>query len=90
MADMLEALRLEPGLRVLEIGAGVGYNAALMADWVGTARLVTTVDLDPAMVQIAGDNLRNWPAAPAKNFDRVTVVASTAAPVIRPTLLMTG
>src|SRR3954463_3821167 len=30
MADMLEALRLEPGLRALEIGAGVGYNAALM------------------------------------------------------------
>ncbi|GAB3500197.1 protein-L-isoaspartate O-methyltransferase family protein [Amycolatopsis cihanbeyliensis] len=30
MARMLEALRLRPGLRVLEIGAGTGYNAALI------------------------------------------------------------
>jgi protein-L-isoaspartate(D-aspartate) O-methyltransferase len=76
MADMLEALRLEPGLRVLEIGAGVGYNAALMADWVGDGALVTTVDLDPAMAQIAGDNLRELARRTAKNFDQVTVVAS--------------
>ncbi|WP_158894279.1 protein-L-isoaspartate O-methyltransferase family protein [Amycolatopsis anabasis] len=30
MARMLEALKLRPGLRVLEIGAGTGYNAALI------------------------------------------------------------
>ncbi len=76
MADMLEALRLEPGLRVLEIGAGVGYNAALMADWVGDGALVTTVDLDPVMARTAGDNLRELARRTARNFDRVTVVAS--------------
>src|SRR6266567_2264621 len=31
MAIMLEQLQLQPGQRVLEIGAGTGYNAALMA-----------------------------------------------------------
>jgi protein-L-isoaspartate(D-aspartate) O-methyltransferase len=31
MAQMLEDLDLRPGLRVLEIGAGTGYNAALLA-----------------------------------------------------------
>jgi len=31
MAKMLEALELQPGMRVLEIGAGTGYNAALIA-----------------------------------------------------------
>ena len=31
MAVMLEQLELQPGMRVLEIGAGTGYNAAIMA-----------------------------------------------------------
>ena len=35
VAQMLELLDLTPGLRVLEIGAGTGYNAALMAEIVG-------------------------------------------------------
>ena len=35
MAIMLEQLQLEAGQRVLEIGAGTGYNAALMAHIVG-------------------------------------------------------
>src|SRR5919198_3310701 len=30
MAIMLQQLRAEPGNRVLEIGAGTGYNAALL------------------------------------------------------------
>ena len=50
VAMMLEALDLEPGMRVLEIGAGTGYNAALMAAMVGDARLVTTVDIDADVV----------------------------------------
>ena len=76
MADMLEALRLEPGLKVLEIGAGVGYNAALMADWVGDGSLVTTVDLDPGMADIARTNLANLAQLSGKTFDRVSVVAA--------------
>ena len=35
MAIMLEQLDLEPGQKVLEIGAGTGYNAALMATLLG-------------------------------------------------------
>src|SRR2546428_12794983 len=35
MAFMLEQLQLEPGHRVLEVGAGTGYNAALMGHIVG-------------------------------------------------------
>jgi protein-L-isoaspartate(D-aspartate) O-methyltransferase len=42
---MLELLDLAPGLNVLEIGAGTGYNAALMAELVGDQRLVVTLDV---------------------------------------------
>lgn len=46
MAEMLERLALEPGMRVLEIGAGTGYNAALLSQLVGKAGRVETVDID--------------------------------------------
>jgi protein-L-isoaspartate(D-aspartate) O-methyltransferase len=45
MARMLELLDLAEGMKMLEIGAGTGYNAALMAEIVGDQRLVTTVDV---------------------------------------------
>ena len=46
MAIMLEQLGLARGNRVLEIGAGTGYNAALMAFLVGERGSVVTVDID--------------------------------------------
>jgi protein-L-isoaspartate(D-aspartate) O-methyltransferase len=47
---MLELLDLAPGMKVLEIGAGTGYNAALMAELVGDPALVTTIDIQPEVV----------------------------------------
>ncbi|GGN83692.1 hypothetical protein GCM10010112_62300 [Actinoplanes lobatus] len=44
MAIMIEALDPRPGMRILEIGAGTGYNAALLAAMGAT---VTTVDVQP-------------------------------------------
>ena len=46
MAIMLEQLALAPGHRVLEIGAGTGYNAALMAHIVGDTGQVVTMDVN--------------------------------------------
>lgn len=43
MNAMLDALDLQPGLRVLEIGTGTGWNAAIMA---AAGALVTTVEID--------------------------------------------
>jgi SAM-dependent methyltransferase len=43
VATMLELLGLAEGMTVLEIGAGTGYNAALMAEIVGGQHLVVTV-----------------------------------------------
>ncbi|WP_344592716.1 rRNA adenine N-6-methyltransferase family protein [Actinomadura vinacea] len=45
MAKMIDALKLRPGMGVLEIGAGTGYNAAIMAAITGVD--VTTVEVDP-------------------------------------------
>lgn len=56
MARMLHALQVRDGDRVLEIGAGTGYNAALLAHRLGDAH-VTTVDLDPEITEAARNHL---------------------------------
>src|SRR5436190_10728626 len=53
VGQMLELLALEPGMRVLEIGAGTGYNAALMAELVGPEGMVVTVDIDADVAEQA-------------------------------------
>lgn len=57
MAIMLQQLALEPGLRVLEIGAGTGYNAALLRYLVGPTGQVTTIDIDRDIVDGARAHL---------------------------------
>ncbi|OAI51374.1 hypothetical protein AYO44_00770 [Planctomycetaceae bacterium SCGC AG-212-F19] len=59
MAQMLEDLQLEAGQAVLEIGAGTGYNAALMASVVGPGR-VTSIDVDRNVLAEAWDHLRHF------------------------------
>ncbi|MEV6639695.1 methyltransferase, FxLD system [Amycolatopsis sp. NPDC051371] len=55
-AMMLEQADIQPGMRVLEIGSG-GYNAALIAELVGTGGHVTTVDIDPFVTDRATEFL---------------------------------
>jgi protein-L-isoaspartate(D-aspartate) O-methyltransferase len=50
VALMLAELHLGPGLRILEIGAGSGYHAVLMATLVGDPALVTTLDIDQSVI----------------------------------------
>jgi protein-L-isoaspartate(D-aspartate) O-methyltransferase len=57
MALMIDALRLEQGQRVLEIGSGTGYNAAILAELVGVDNVVT-VELDPDIAEEARTHLR--------------------------------
>jgi len=57
VAEMLEQLALEPGMDVLEIGAGTGYNAALLRTLVGPTGHVTTVDIDADITDAARTHL---------------------------------
>jgi len=91
MAVMLEALDVREGHRVLEIGTGTGYNAALLAHRLGDDHVVT-VDIDANLVEQARKNLAEAGYMPtvvaadgAKGypgngpFDRVIATCSVAA-----------
>jgi protein-L-isoaspartate(D-aspartate) O-methyltransferase len=57
MAIMLGQLGLAPGHRVLEVGTGTGYNAALIAYLVGTSESVVTIDVVRELIEQARANL---------------------------------
>lgn len=58
VASMLDALEVRQGQKVLEIGAGSGYVAALLSELTGDDARVTTLDIDPILVEKARKNLR--------------------------------
>lgn len=89
MARMLEALEVQPEQKVLEIGTGRGYNAALIAHLTGDPARVTTIEVDPIMAERAERLLHTivgavavqagdgrWGAAACAPFDRVIATAS--------------
>ena len=57
IAIMLEEGEFRPGHHVLEIGAGSGYNAALLAELVGPDNVVT-IERHAELVEVARANLR--------------------------------
>jgi protein-L-isoaspartate(D-aspartate) O-methyltransferase len=73
MAIMLEQLDLRPGLRILEIGAGTGYNAALLAELVGDPASIVTIDIEPDVVEQAKQRLAN------AGYGAITVLCADGA-----------
>ncbi|NYI04862.1 methyltransferase, FxLD system [Allostreptomyces psammosilenae] len=69
VALMLDQLDAQPGQRILEVGAGTGYNAALLAHLVGDSGHVTTLDVDDDLVEGARAHLT---AAGITNVKAVT------------------
>lgn len=57
VAYMLQELELKKGLKVLEIGAGSGYNAALIAEIVKPGKLYT-IEIVKELVKLAKNNLK--------------------------------
>jgi protein-L-isoaspartate(D-aspartate) O-methyltransferase len=54
-ARMLQDLHVKPQDKVLEVGAGSGYMAALLAS---RAQRVISLEIDPALARMARDNLQ--------------------------------
>lgn len=69
VALMLDQLEAQPGERILELGAGTGYNAGLLAHLVGKNGHVTTLDVDDDLVEGARTHLA---AAGITNVEAVT------------------
>ncbi|MGI5353025.1 methyltransferase, FxLD system [Streptomyces sp. CA-250714] len=69
VALMLDQLEVQPGERILELGAGTGYNAALLAYLVGETGHVTTIDVDDDLVEGARAHLA---AAGVTNVEALT------------------
>jgi protein-L-isoaspartate(D-aspartate) O-methyltransferase len=87
MAQMINALELEAGMNVLEIGTGTGYNAAVLST-LGADR-ITTIELDETIAEqarksletggyqicaVVGDGSFGYP--PNAPYDRVIATAS--------------
>jgi len=57
VAIMCELLDLRPGMKVLEVGGGSGYHAAVMANLVGPEGHIYSVERKPELVVLARKNL---------------------------------
>ncbi|MFF0222837.1 methyltransferase domain-containing protein [Streptomyces sp. NPDC004629] len=91
VASMLRDLDVREGMRVLEVGTGTGWNAALLAHRLGSSNVVS-VEIDSAVAEqaraalkrtglspevVQGDGRDGWPdGAP---YDRVIVTAGVRA-----------
>ncbi|WOP15589.1 hypothetical protein [Ottowia sp. SB7-C50] len=57
VASMLRLLQVEPGMRVLDVGAGSGWSTALLAHLVGAQGEVRGVELVPELARFGAANL---------------------------------
>ncbi|MGB9719102.1 MAG: protein-L-isoaspartate(D-aspartate) O-methyltransferase [Candidatus Anstonellales archaeon] len=67
VAFMLSHLDLKKGQNVLEVGAGSGYNAAIIAKIISPGKLTTT-EIDAEVLEIARNNLARF------NFKNIELV----------------
>jgi protein-L-isoaspartate(D-aspartate) O-methyltransferase len=57
VASMLSKLDVKEGMKVLEIGTGSGYAAALLSELVGEKGKVVSMELIPGLAELAKNNI---------------------------------
>jgi len=76
IAQMLALLDVRPAQRILEIGTGSGYNAALLATLAGDNGYVLTVDIEDDLIERARNALAQL------ELPRVDVAHASTLPVV--------
>ncbi len=70
---LLELAAIEPGERVLELGAGTGHFAVHLAELVGRDGSLVASDISPAMVDLIEQKLVGLPQATAEVIDAAAI-----------------
>jgi protein-L-isoaspartate(D-aspartate) O-methyltransferase len=85
---MTEALDVKEGQKILEVGSGSGYQAAILSQLAGDSGKVITTEIRPELFEMARNNLRKYSNvtvilsdgsrgfAKEEPFDRIIVTAS--------------
>lgn len=88
VAVMTEALEAKRGDKILEVGAGSGYQAAILSEVVGPTGKIITTEIIPELFEFAKKNLASYGNVKVINadgslgfsreslFDRIIVTAS--------------
>jgi len=63
VAIMTESLMLGKGMKILEVGAGTGYQAAIIGKIIGPKGRVLTIEYDSELARLARENLSKTPVS---------------------------
>ena len=69
VAAMTEALDVKQGQKMLEVGAGSGYQAAILSELAGPNGTVITTEIIPELFEFARENLKNYKNVNAVKHD---------------------
>jgi protein-L-isoaspartate(D-aspartate) O-methyltransferase len=73
LSRLIDNLSLQPGSRVLHVGAGLGYYSALMAQVVGPSGRVVAMEVDEGLAAEARANLASMPWVEVRHDDAAQV-----------------
>ncbi|MEM7683775.1 MAG: methyltransferase domain-containing protein [Pseudomonadota bacterium] len=68
---------IQPGARILQVGAGVGYYTAILAELVGSEGHVLAYEVEPGLAERASANLADRPNVEVRHGNAATDLSQT-------------